>query len=111
MSVRRYRRKPKQSDHEDQFAARYEPGQPLDDLVAVARMAGSEAEVCEVVFPSGKPVLLARSIQSFGDALPKPAYEVVEAGDYLAFSSRSDFLYNADDADWRQFYDLVSDGG
>ena len=29
MSVERYRRKPERTDREDQYAARYEPGQPL----------------------------------------------------------------------------------
>jgi hypothetical protein len=39
MTVQRYRRKPvKETDREDQFAARYEPGKPLDD-----RTTGTES--------------------------------------------------------------------
>lgn len=107
MSVQRYRRKPRQEDREDQFAARYEPGKPLDDLRAVARMAGDEAEVIEVAFPSGKRVLLAWFMR-YDDHHPcKVDYATVEAGNYLAFSSGGYSLYESDDADWRQFYDLM----
>jgi len=109
MSVLRYRRKPEPGTREDQFAARYTPGQPLDDLRAVARMAGGEAEVTEVVFPSGKRVLLAWYLRYDDHHPAEPDYVTVEAGDYLAYSSGHDHLYAADDADWRQFYDLVTD--
>jgi hypothetical protein len=111
VTVQRYRRKPRQEDREDQFAARYEPAEPLDDLRAVARMAGDEAEVTEVVFPSGKRVLLAWFMRYDDHHPAKPDYETVEAGNYLAFSSGTYSLYESDEADWRQFYDLVPDGG
>ena len=38
-------------------------------------------------------------------------YETVEPGDYLAYSSDHDFLYDSNDADWRQFYDRVTEDG
>jgi hypothetical protein len=110
VSVQRYRRKPVREVLEDQFAARYEPGQPLDDLTAVARMAGDEAEVCEVTFPSGKRVLLAWFMRYGDHHPPEPDYATVEAGNYLACSSWRESLYESDEADWEQFYDLVPDG-
>jgi hypothetical protein len=109
VTVQRYRRKPRQEDREDQFAARYEPAQPLDDLRAVARMAGGEAEVTEVTFPSGKRVLLAWFMRYDDHHPAKPDYATVEAGNYLAFSPGTYSLYESDDGDWRQFYDLVTD--
>jgi hypothetical protein len=110
VTVQRYRRKPRQEDREDQFAARYEPGQPLDDLRAVARMAGDEAEVIEAVFPSGKRLLLAWFLRYDDHHPAKPDYATVEAGNYLAFSSGGESLYETDDGDLRQFYDLAPDG-
>jgi hypothetical protein len=56
MSVQRYRRKPVREVREEQYAARYEPGKPLSDLEAVARMADRKAELAEAALPSG-PVL------------------------------------------------------
>ena len=108
MSVQRYRRKPKDEDREDQFAARYEPGHPLDDLMEVARKADFRAEVAEAVFSYG-PVLVVRW-EHFPDGHPPQInYETVEPGRYLAYSPGRDFLYDTDEADWRQFYDLVPD--
>jgi len=108
MTVQRYRRKPVQEDREDQFAARYEPGYPLDGLRAVARMAGDGAEVTEVVFPSGKRLLLAWFLRYDDHHPAKPDYVTVEAGNYLAYSPGRESLYASDDANWRQFYDLVT---
>ena len=108
MSVQRYRRKPVQNDREEQVAARYEPGQPLADLTAVARMAGDEAEIREVVFPSGKRVLLAWFLRYYDEHPAEPDYVTVEAGEYLAYSPAEGFLYEADEANWRQFYDLAT---
>ncbi len=107
MTIQRYRRKPKQEDREDQVAARYEPGAPLDDLLAVARMADSRAELAEVRF-SGAAVLVVRwkRVPDYQPAVIE--YEHVEAGDYLAYSPGNDFLYETSDAGWRQFYDLVT---
>jgi hypothetical protein len=109
MSVQRYRRKPvKETDREDQFAARYEPGKPPDDLIAVARMAGDEAEVAEVVFPSGKRVLLAWFMRCDDHHPARPDYATVEAGEYLAYSPGGYSLYESDEKNWGQFYDLVT---
>ncbi len=109
MSIQRYRPKPKQDDREVQVAARYEPGAPLDDLLAVARMADRRAELAEVRFPD-RTVLLVRYERSYDDGPPKTEYETIEAGKYLAYSPGNDFLYDTDEAGWRQFYDLVPDG-
>jgi hypothetical protein len=111
VTVQRYRRKPAQEDREDQIAARYEPGQPLDDLRAVAREA-SDAELAEVAFPSGT-VLAARFTRTYDDHPPRTEYVTVEPGRYLAFDPAEGFLYESGEASWRQFYDLVTgeDGG
>ena len=109
MSIQRYRRKPDPGDREDQVAARYEPGMPLNDLLAVARKADADAELAEVVFPSGT-VLLVRWERVPDDHPSEIEYETVEPGEYLAHSSGRDSLYGADEANWRQFYDLVPDG-
>jgi hypothetical protein len=108
MSVRRYRRKPDPVSREDSFAARYEPGQPLNDLTAVARMADSRAELAEVTFPSG-PVLVVRYKRSYDDHPSRIEYETVEPGRHLAYSSGHDFLYDADDEEWQRFYDLAGE--
>lgn len=104
MTIQRYRRKPVREDREDQFAARYEPGQPLDDLRAVARMADDRAELAEAAFPSG-PVLVVRYERVYDDHPPRTEYETVEPGHYLAFSPGHFFLYDTDEAEWQQFYD------
>jgi hypothetical protein len=109
VSIRRYRRKPGPDDREVQVAARYEPGSPLDDLIAVASMA--HGELAEVTFPSCGPVLVIRYQRYDDDHPPRTEYETVEPGHYLAYSPGHDFLYGTDEADWRQFYDLIPDGG
>lgn len=109
MSVQRYTRKPEPRYEDDQFAARYDPPCPLDDLRAVARMAGDEAEVAEAVFPSGKRVLVAWFMRYDDHHPARPDYAFVEAGDYLAYSPGSLALYASDDANWRQFYDLATE--
>jgi hypothetical protein len=110
VTIDRYRRKPKMVDREDQVATRYEPGGSLDDLLAVARMADRCAEMAEVMFPSYGPVLLVRWTRVPDDRPSEPEYEHVEAGHYLVYSPGGGFLYESDDADWRQFYDLVGGG-
>lgn len=108
MTVQRYRRKPAREVREEQCAARYEPGRPLGDLAAVARMAGDEAEVREVAFPSGKRVLLAWFTRYDDNYPPRTGYVTVEPGGYLAYSEGHGHLYATDDRDWEQFYDLVT---
>jgi hypothetical protein len=109
MTVQRYRRKPVREVREEQYAARYEPGAPLDDLLAVARMADRKAELAEAALSSG-PVLVARYERFHDDRPSKIEYEVIEPGHYLAYSPGNDFLYGTDEDEWRQFYDLVPDG-
>lgn len=108
MTIRKFQRKPESRSADVQIAARYEPGGDLGDLLSVARETGPEAEVTEVTFRSGKRVLLAWYMHypDHHPALPK--YVEVEPGDYLAYSRYNDLLYDADEADWRQFYDEVT---
>lgn len=109
MTIQRFRRKPKPPDDDDQtVAARYVPGESLDDLLAVARMKDSHAEVAEVQFSVGS-VLVARFVD-VPDSRPMcTEYETVSPGDFLAFSIPDRFLYDADDANWRQFYEEMPD--
>ena len=102
--MQRYRRKPQPPGNSDQFAARYEPGGPLNALAAVARMADGRAEMAEVALPSGT-VLLVRWSRIDDAGAVSAEYEVVEASGYLAYSSDSYFLYVTDDADLEQFYE------
>jgi hypothetical protein len=106
MGIQRYRRKPEQvNDREVQVAARYLPGTPLDDLLAVALMA--DGELAEVMFPSYGPVLLARFKRFYDERPSQIEYLVVEAGRYLAYDPGDGFLYASDEANWRQWYDVV----
>jgi hypothetical protein len=111
MGVERFRRKPKADDREVQHAARYTPGEPLDDLLKVARMADTAAELAEVQFPGGRQVLLVAWTRWRDDGPPRVEYETVDAGDWLAYSPGSDFLYDSDDANWRQFYEPAKGKG
>lgn len=104
--VRRFRRKPDPGTRADQWAAKYEPGQPLDDLAAVARMADPDAELAEATFPSGS-VLIVRYARLDGPL--ETAHQVIIPGWYLAYSGGNGFLYDATDGDWRQFYDPVEE--
>ena len=106
MTVQRYRRKPEPGGRDDQFAACYQPGQPLGDLTAVARMADPRAELAEVAFPS-RTVLVVRWLRIPDDHPSRNEYEVIEAGKYLAYSPGNDHLYETGEGNWRQFYDLV----
>ena len=108
MSVQRYRRKPERNDRGDQFAARFDPDQPLDDLREVACMADRCAELATAMFPSG-PLLVVRWTRVPDYHPAEVEYVTVEPGQFLAYSTGSDFLYDSDEADWRQFYDLVSE--
>jgi hypothetical protein len=109
MPVTTFRRKPGPRDDEDHVAARYTPGQPLDDLAQVASKADSylqDAELAEVTLQSG-PVLLVRYLWIQDDHPARPDYVVVESGQWLAYSPGSDLLYTTDDDNWRHFYDQV----
>ena len=104
--IQRYRRKPKPPDERVLAVARYQPGAPLDDLVAVARMHDRHAQLAEVRFAAVK-VLVVRYTHYRDEGPSEIQYEHVEPGDYLAYS---DFLFDTDDADLRQWYDLVEGG-
>jgi len=71
-------------------------------------MAGDEAEVREVAFPSGKRVLLAWWLRYADHRPAEPGYATVDSGGYLAYSPGTGFLYEADESNWEQFYDLVT---
>jgi len=109
VTIQRYRRKPDPGRREVQVAARYSPGEPWADLIAVARMA--DGEVVEVMFPSYGPVLLARFERFYDEHPSRTEYLAVEAGKYLAYDPGEGFLYEADEARWRQWYDPVSTDG
>jgi hypothetical protein len=106
VGVQQFRRKPTKADREDQVAARYIPGEPLTDLLSVARMAHLSAELAEVEFKSGT-VLLVRYLDVPDDHPAEWKFEVVQAGDWLAYSPGNDMLYDSDEAEWAQFYDEV----
>jgi hypothetical protein len=85
---------------------RYAP--PLDrnaweDLRDVAELADCDAEVAEVTFRSGKRVLVAWHLRSWGGQLPKPAYTFVEPGDHLACTNG--YLTSLSDGDLAEYYD------
>lgn len=114
MTVQRYRRKPVQENREDQVAARYEPGQPLDDLLTVARMADDDAVLTEIPYPGGLfhrlkgtylVVLWARVPEEHAAEVE---VTVVPPGHWLGYGPGNDHLYEADEANWRHFYDLVT---
>lgn len=109
MTIWRYRLRPDPRGQNDQYAACYQPGQPLGDLATVARMADPRAELAEVTFPS-RTVLVVRWLDIPDDHPSQNEYEVIEAGKYLAYSPGSGHLYDADEANWRQFYDQVPGG-
>lgn len=103
MSIRHYRRKPRADDLSGCSVSRYEPGRPLSDLLAVARMADDQAEVAEVAFPSGRTALVVRWTDMFSEE-PEPEHAVIQAGFYLAYGESYGHLYDTDDADLEQFY-------
>jgi hypothetical protein len=103
MTIRRYNRKPDPRREGGLCVARYEPGQPLDDLLAVARMACRRAEVAEAVLPSG-PVLVVKWTSSSRED-QEPEFDVVRGGLYLSYSEGYDSLVENDDADLRQWYE------
>jgi hypothetical protein len=108
--IARFRRKQERRER-DQVAARYEqPGYPLGDLLQVAQMADSGAQLAEADFPGHGRVLLVRYRKPYDDHPSQIEYQAVEPGQWLAYSPEYGFLYDTDDADWRQFYDRVGVG-
>lgn len=109
MAIERYRKKRDVRPEPDQYAARYTPGAPLDDLFGVAKMCDRDAEILEVPFRSGT-VLLVR-YRAYHDDYPSTIeYQAVEVGQWLAYSQDYDNLYDTTDADWRRWYDRVEEG-
>lgn len=115
MTVQRYKKKPQPFGDDDQFTARYEPGRPLDDLIAVARMADPDAVVTELGYESARfagisgPYLIVLHASVPEEHGPEVDVEVVYPGDYLAYSPRGHFLYDTDAANIGQFYDLAAE--
>jgi len=105
--VVRFTRKPDPDRHDVQFAARYLPGGDLGPLLAVAAMGDTEAEVREVNF-TATAVLLVRYQRHHDEHPPTMEHLAVTAGDWLAWSRDEDFLYDATDANWRQWYERAS---
>jgi hypothetical protein len=109
-NVNIYRRKPEEREVPSVTVVKYAP--PLDrnaweDLRDVAELADCNAEVAEVTFQSGKPVLIAWWPQSWNGEPPEPEYVIVEPGEYLAFSpdARGGWLHNLSEAALVQYYD------
>lgn len=88
----------------EQVAARYAPGEPLDDLRAVAAREGGT--VYEV--PFGRSRILIAVWEDYSDSGSYSIRsEVVPAGHWLAHSGS--FLYESSDGNWREFYDEVTE--
>lgn len=90
-----YIERPKQTRPDRAIAAVYQPGQPLDDLLRVARKSDPSAEVVEV--PEWG-VLLVRHTEIPDHAPSYTDYDVVRPGQLLVWSERSYSLY-VDDLD------------
>lgn len=107
MTIQRFRRKPIDpgADH-DQVVARYVPGEPLDDLLTVARMMDPHAEITVASF-STTSVLVARFTRIPDHAPLYIDHECIKPGHFLAYSPGNDSLYESDDQDLRHFYDEV----
>jgi hypothetical protein len=104
--IKQYRRKPVKPTDGLMAVAVYRPGEPLDDLLAVAAMGHCEAQLAEVQF-GGSWVLLVRYIRYSDHGPSEPDYEHVEAGEYLEYSQYA--LGVTNDSDLKHFYDLVED--
>ena len=101
-----FRRKPKKLTDDRITAARYQPGQPLDALTEVARLASRHAELAEVTMPSGT-VLVVRWYSHRHDE-PELEWGVIQAGEYLEYDHEYG-LGRVDDDDLRHHYDPVED--
>src|SRR2546423_8353192 len=105
----RFRRKRERLER-DQVAARYEPDEPLDDLLRVARMTDSNAELAEARFASGL-VLMVRYLAHFDDHPAQIDYVQVPPGDWLVYDDHHDLLYGVEDGYWAQWYERVNGDG
>lgn len=109
MAIQRYRRRPQTVKPRDTglTTARYDPGEPLDDLQAVARMANQLAELAEAELPSGR-VLVVKYIHLFGNGDGEPEFVVVLPRGLLGFSHAAGDLTAYDGpGDLRRWYEPV----
>jgi hypothetical protein len=104
----RYRRKTTPPASETIDVAEYQPGQPLDDLAAVAARASGQVAECEL--PTAGRVLVARWVDYPDDHPATVQYEVVNRGEYLVFSERYDSLSTEDAAGLAHWYEPVKEG-
>jgi len=101
-------RKKHSSDYDSVTVEKYLP--PLDrlaheQLAALARTCDPDADVAEVVFRSGRRVLLVRW-QDGDHGRNESEYVTVEPGNYLAHgTSYGRLLYESDDADLNGWYE------
>jgi hypothetical protein len=84
------------------IAAQYRAGEPLDDLLAVARQCHPDATALDV--PEWR-VLLVRRLVVPDDRPAYVDYLVVEDGDMLVYSDRYDALFVEDAEEFRREYD------
>jgi len=101
----RYRLKPDPYRDTDLHVAKYEPGKPLDDLLAVARRADARAEAAEAQLPSGA-VLVVRFMRYPDDE--GPDWAVIEPGAYLVYSAPDGNLLDTDEEELQTFYDRLA---
>jgi hypothetical protein len=108
--IQRYRRKPEtvKPRDTDLTMTRYQPGEPLDDLWVVARMANQHAELTEAELPGGR-VLLVKYANLRGDD-PDTEFVVVRPNAFLAFNHAHGDLDENDVSNLRGWYDLVEEG-
>jgi len=104
--VKRFRRKPEKTQERGLAAAQYVAGGPLDDLLAVAKMAGRGSVVAECALPD-ETVLVARWVDVPDDRPSEVQYEVVRDGDWLYYSETYDRLGDDTTRGIEQFYDPV----
>ena len=104
MAVKRFRRKPeKPEDRGLLTVAQYKAGGPLDDLRAVAHMAGRYA-LAECALPD-ETVLVVRWMHVVDDHPPRREYEIVHDGDWLYYSDTYDQLGDDTTQGIEHFYD------
>lgn len=112
MTVQKFQRKPQDAE-EVQYAARYHPGETLEDLYTVARMNDpdvvlQEVDYCTRLFRSiAGPYLVVLFVRVPDERAAEVDILLVKPGDYLAYTPRLDFLYDSDGDNWDQFYTLV----
>lgn len=106
-NVVKFRRKPQAETERLETAIRWVPDKTtLAEVLEVARLADRNATVS--VAPFARPCLVVRYVMS-DDHHQDTQFEVVEPGEWLAYSANNDMLYENTDADWEKFYDKVSE--